>query len=225
MQALAAAFWKMVCGGMVLTFISAHRFLAVPAVMLMLTLAQAAQAQEPRRILPGANPRTPITIDAERLEFADKEQKLVYTGRVMARQGESSMSASVLTISLAPKEDASKASGAEGGKQAGAQASAGPLTNSQVRHMDAAGPVTVTSKDQIGRGDKGVYDKTQNRVFLIGNVSLSRGDNVARGNRLVYDLDSGHAQITGGVRSFFKPPAKGAEASARGRAVQKRPRT
>ncbi len=180
--------------------------LFLPALWLVGAFATHALAQGERRILPGANPRQPISIDSERLEFADREQKMVYSGRVVARQGDSTLQSSVLTISL----DANPAA-----PVGAAPPAAGALSNSQVRHMDAAGPVTVTSKDQVGRGDRGVYDKLQNKIFLIGNVSLTKGVNTAHGARLVYDLDSGHAQITGGVSSFFKPAAKtGADANS-----------
>lgn len=81
--------------------------------------------------------------------------------------------------------------------------------------MEAEGPVTITSKDQVGQGDSAVYDKGENKLYLIGNVSLAQRSNTIRGSkdaRLVYDLASGHAQIVGGLSSQITPgsddPAK-----------------
>ena len=34
--------------------------------------------------------------------------------------------------------------------------------------MEATGPVTMISKDQIGTGNNGVYDKASNTVVLTG---------------------------------------------------------
>ena len=170
----------------------------VAIVTLLACAAHSSQAlaQRETRILPGANSRAPIRINAETLDYFDKEQKLIYTGRVVANQGESTLKSSALTIFL------------NGSPTQQGEASTGGPANSQVKRMEAAGPVTVTSKDQVGQGDRGVYEKAENKVHLIGNVSLTQGTNVikgARDSRLVYDLTSGRAQIVGGVSSLFTP--------------------
>lgn len=162
--------------------------------------AQQAVAQRDTRLLPGGNARAPITVDAEKLDYFDKEQKLVYTGAVVAKQGDATLKSTALTIFLAA------APGQAGQPAEGASAGIGG--NSQVSRMEAAGPVTMVSKDQVGTGDRGVYDKSENKVYLYGNVSLTQGANVIKGqkdSRLVYDLDSGRAQVMGGVSSLFTP--------------------
>lgn len=145
-------------------------------------------------ILPGGNSRAPISVDAAKLEYFDKDQKLVYSGGVVAKQGESTLKASTMVVFLTKDE-------------AGAQAAASD--QGRIRRIEAAGPVTVTQTDQVGTGDRGVYDKAENKVYLLGNVVLSQGPNVTKGDRdsrLVYDLDTGHAQVLGGrVNSIFTP--------------------
>ncbi len=144
-------------------------------------------------VLPGGNTKAPITVDASKLEYFDKDQKLIYSGGVVATQGESTMRASVMVVFLARP-----------GEAATLQAETG-----RIRRIEAAGPVTVTQVDQVGTGDSGVYDKSENKVYLIGNVVLSQGPNVTKGERdskLVYDLDTGYAQVIGGrVNSIFTP--------------------
>lgn len=144
-------------------------------------------------VLPGGNTKAPITVDASKLEYFDKDQKLIYSGGVVATQGESTMRASVMVVFLARP-----------GEAATLQAETG-----RIRRIEAAGPVTVTQVDQVGTGDSGVYDKNENKVYLIGNVVLSQGPNVTKGERaskLVYDLDTGYAQVIGGrVNSIFTP--------------------
>jgi lipopolysaccharide export system protein LptA len=160
-----------------------------------------AQKQSP--VLPGASSKEPVSIDAAKLDYLDKEQKLVYSGAVVAAQGESRLKASVLTIFL---EQAASSS-----------------TGHQMRRMEAQGPVTITSKDQIGTGDAGVYDKTENKVFLTGHVTLSQGANVTKGERLVYDLTTNQAVVLGGgnaqggrVRSVFTPGDSSAPRTSEG---------
>jgi lipopolysaccharide export system protein LptA len=154
-------------------------------------------------VLPGGNSREPIHIDAGKLEYFDKEQRLVYSGGVLAKQGEATLKAPTLTIFFTKDEG-----NAKGAKPVNAAAALGGGDN-QVRRMEATGPVTVTNKTQVGTGDRGVYDRLENKVYLIGNPVLTEGPHVVRGNaqsQLIYDLNTGRAQIVGGrVQSLITP--------------------
>ncbi len=86
-----------------------------------------------------------------------------------------------------------------------------------VKHLDAAGPVTVVSKTQVATGDSGSYDKAEGKVRLIGHVTLSDGQNVTKGDKLTYDLKSGQATVdtsakSGRVHGQFVPKS-GADAT------------
>ena len=209
---------------------SRPRRAAAAAVLLVADLATdggGVSAQAGRKgsgsILPGASARDPVSIEAGKLDYFDKEQKLVYTGDVRAKQGDTTLRASVLTIFLA--KDAAKGGDepAVDAKQAG----------TSVRRMEVAGPVTVVSKDEVGTGDSGVYDKGANAITLTGNVTLSQGANVIKGDTLTYDMNSGRAQVSSGrtqgrVMSVFTPgsgapglggaPAKGKAKPSKGAA-------
>ncbi|GAC1335183.1 MAG: hypothetical protein NVSMB26_19200 [Beijerinckiaceae bacterium] len=158
-------------------------------------LPAAAQKAGGIPVLPGASAKDPVSIEAAKLDYFDKDQKLVYSGAVVAMQGESRLKASVLVIFLEAAPGASS-------------------SGHQMRRMEAQGPVTITSKDQIGTGDSGVYDKAENKVFLTGHVTLSQGANVTKGERLVYDLNTNQAVVIGGnaesgrVHSVFTPGEK-----------------
>ena len=172
-----------------------------------------AQAKKGRTspLIPGGNSRAPISIDAERLEYIEKDQKFIYSGNVIARQGDATLKAPIVTIFL--ERDATR-------KPAGQGADTG--MNDQIKRIEASGPVTVTSKDQVGTGDKGIYDKPNNKVFLIGHPVLTQGPNVVRGapdGTLEYDLDSGRANIRGGkgggrVQSIFTPGSEDKKGTA-----------
>ncbi len=160
-----------------------------------LMLAQPAVAKgRSGGILPGATAKDPLSIDAGKLDYFDQDQRLVYSGSVIVTNGPSTLKASRLVIFLEGK----------GSPDAAAN-------NDRVKHIDADGPVTLVSKDQIGTGDRGSYDKADHKVYLTGNVTLTQGDNVVKGDRLVYDVTSGVATVQGGggqggrVRSTFTP--------------------
>lgn len=173
-----------------------RRLFAIAAAILgSLLMADPATAQaqkaQPTAVLPGGNSKEPINIDAAKLDYFDKEQKLVYTGNVVATQGQSKLKASALVLYLTQK-DANAQSGA-------------PSSSSELRRMEASGPVTVISKDQVGTGDSGIYEKSENKVYLIGNVTLTQGPNVTKGDKLIYDLTTSQAVVTGRVKSMFIP--------------------
>lgn len=151
-------------------------------------------------ILPGGASRAPVNIDADKLDYFDKEQKLVYTGSVVATQGESTLKSAVLTIFLSGSPTQ--------------QSEAGAGQGGQVKRMEATGSVTIISRDQVGQGDRGIYDKDENKVYLYGNVSLSQGPNVIKGrdekSYIVYDLTSGRANVMGGATSLFAPGSNAA---------------
>lgn len=175
--------------------------IAVFAISAAAPAPAAPKASNPTAILPGSNSKEPISIDADKLVYYDKEQKAVYSGNVVAVQGDSKLTCSTLTIFLA-RGEAPKAEGSAEKEPAVSPASAGGeapgASTSQVRRMEAAGPVTVVSKTQVATGDRGVYDKTENKVWLLGNVTLSDGGNVTKGDKLTYDLTSGQAVVETG---------------------------
>lgn len=165
----------------------------VCALIVSVYAALPAYAEKPRAgaVLPGGNAKDPVNIDAAKLDFFDKEQKLVYSGSVVATQGESRLQAGTLVIYLGPK-NAGTAQGV-------------PSASNQVRRMEASGPVTIVSKDQIGTGDSGIYERSENKIYLIGNVTLTQGSNVTKGDKLIYDLATNQAAVIGRVRSMFLP--------------------
>ena len=132
-----------------------------------------------------------INIVAAKLDYYDTEQKLIYTGNVVAVRGDTTLKTPMLVVFLNPKQ-----TGAQRGP---------PSSDSQVRRMEATGPVTIIAKDQIATGDSGTYEKNENKIYLNGNVTLSQGPNVTKGDHLVYDTTTGQAVVTGNVRSMFEP--------------------
>lgn len=154
------------------------RLLALCALYLSSGAATAAS------LLPGGGSKEPYTIDASKLDYFDKEQKLVYTGDVIATQGQTRVRSTVMTVYL-------DKSGA-GGEQ-------------DVRRVEMKGPVTVVQKDKVGTGNSGIYDKAENKWYLIGNVTLTQGATVTQGDRLIYDLGTGRATVMGGARTVLTP--------------------
>jgi lipopolysaccharide export system protein LptA len=163
-------------------------------------------------ILPGASAKDPVDIDAGKLDYFDKEQKLVYSGGVVVVNGPSTLKASRLILLLDKQQQGQESNGG----------------SDRVRHIDAEGPVTLVSKDQIGTGDHGSYDRSENKVYLTGNVTLTQGDSVVKGDKLIYDTASGQATVVEKpgqrVRSIFTPgEAKGEKKEKKEPTAERRP--
>ncbi|MGD0185532.1 MAG: LptA/OstA family protein [Roseiarcus sp.] len=169
--------------------------------------AAATRSAEPSPLLPGANSKQPVSIEADKLVYFDKEQKAVYTGNVVVIQGDTKMTCSTLTIFMEKGPEPARPAAAKADAAGDAAPGAG---TSHVKHLDAAGPVAVVSKTQVATGDRGAYDKAQNKVWLIGNVTLSDSGNVTKGDKLTYDLTTGEATVDIGpaanrVKGLFTP--------------------
>jgi lipopolysaccharide export system protein LptA len=187
----------------------------------------AAPTSSPVQILPGTGSKEPISIDADKLVYFDKEQKAIYSGNVVVVQGDTKMTCSVMTVYLEHSQNADAGAQPASAQTADAQNAAGdaqqgPSQNSGIKRLEAAGPVTVISKTQVATGDNGVYEKAQDKVFLTGHVTLSDGQNVTKGDKLTYDLKTGQAVVENGggkssrVHGQFTPNSNGVSPASNG---------
>src|SRR5271170_4612618 len=97
-------------------------------------------------IFPGTSSKEPISIDADKLVYYDKEHKAVYSGNVVVIQGDTKMTCSAMTVFL---DHAATQGAASQSKEVAPQSTSGqsgPAADSGVKHLDAMGPVTVISK-------------------------------------------------------------------------------
>ncbi|WP_106640713.1 LptA/OstA family protein [Allosphingosinicella vermicomposti] len=115
----------------------------------------------------------PIDFAADRIEVQDRADRAVFSGNVVARQAELTLTAARLTV---------------------AYSDAGGI---QIERLDASGGVTLRSPDETARGNFAIYDINRRIITLIGGVTLTRGASNVNGGRLVIDLDSGRAVMDG----------------------------
>jgi lipopolysaccharide export system protein LptA len=196
---------------------------ALAGIFALATLSAQAAVNKPTAsspLLPGGNSKEPVSIEADKLVYFDKEQKAIYSGNVVVIQGDTKLTCSTMVIHM----EKTAAAGTPAPAVKVADASPAPASeSSHVSHLDCAGPVTVLSKTQTATGDSAIYDKPQNKVWLIGHVTLSDGGNVTKGDKLTYDLTSGQATVdTGGtsgrVRGLFLPGSGDGAAAAKPKA-------
>jgi lipopolysaccharide export system protein LptA len=155
--------------------------------------------------------KEPIKIDADKLDVLDKENKAIFTGNVVAVQGETTVRCTVMTVFYEGRN------GQQGGAGAARAATPAPAAtggapaqsnDSSVKRIECKGPVTVVSKTQAATSDNAVFDRANNIVIMTGNVALNDGPNITRGERLVYNTVTGVANVEnnkGRVQGFFVP--------------------
>jgi lipopolysaccharide export system protein LptA len=123
------------------------------------------------------------------LEWYDKDQIAVARGDATIVREEKRMRADVVTATVVRDEK-------------GAQ---------HISRIDAQGNVVVTSQDQIGRGDSGVYNVDTGITTLAGHVKLTRGQNELRGQYAVVDMNKNISRL------LAAPPSDSLTASSPGR--------
>lgn len=149
----------------------------------------------------GGNSKEPIKIDANKLEVFDKENRGVYSGDVVAVQGQSTLRCSTMTIHYI--------SNAAGSGKTGAANAAPSAGQNSIRRIDCNGPVSVTSGTMSATSNFMTYDAQAETVTFTGNVVIADCDNVQRGERAVYDVKTGRATVDAGgkgrVQGIFTP--------------------
>jgi len=165
----------------------------------------------------GGDSKEPIKIDADKLDVLDKENKAVFTGNVVAVQGETTVRCTVMTVLYEGRNGGPGGAGAARAAPAaapaapanGAAAAQGQSNDSSIKQILCKGPVTVVSKTQAATSDNAVFDRAANTVIMTGNVALNDGPNITRGEKLTYNTVTGVANVEtskgGRVQGFFVP--------------------
>ena len=151
------------------------RFALVTLVSLI-ALGGPAAAQEGVSALKGHNSRSPIDLSADRAEAQDRADRAIFSGNVVVRQAGLTLRTARLTI---------------------AYASSGGI---DINRIDASGGVIVTSPSETARGNFATYDLDSGLITMVGDVRLERSGSSLSGGRLTIDLNTGRANMDGGLR-------------------------
>ena len=146
----------------------------------------------------------PVDVKSDSLEVHQNEQKAIFSGNVVAVQGDSTLRTAQLVVFYDNANAAAGQGNAANPPPASAPAG-GTGQGSSIKRLEAYGNVVVTSQDQKATGDSGVFDMASDKATLNGNVVLTQGQNVIRGKQLIVDLKTGVSHVTGGTSGLFVP--------------------
>ncbi|MGC9120842.1 MAG: lipopolysaccharide transport periplasmic protein LptA [Sulfurihydrogenibium sp.] len=145
--------------------------------MLILGIAYAQQNQKTNK--------EPIVINADKLEYNNKERLAIYSGNVDVKKGNFNLKADIVKIYLDDKGDVSK--------------------------IYAIGNVYFQKENKWGKSKEGEYYKDKNLIILKGNAEVHQDDNVVEGDEIQYYVDEERAiaiSKSNRVRSVIFPKEK-----------------
>ena len=122
--------------------------------------------------------KSPIQIEADRLEVIDKKAMAIFEGNVKVVQGDSVLKANKLIVFYLK--------GAKGKKT---------TQGNSIKKLEVSGTVYVRSEDNEATSDRGSFNMITEDVELAGNVVLTQGKNIMTGCRLRANLKTGIAKM------------------------------
>jgi len=122
----------------------------------------------------------PVIINADKLEYNNKERVAIYTGNVDVKKGNMQLKADIVKIFLDEKSDVSR--------------------------ILAIGNVWFQKEDKWGKAKEGEYIKSQDIIILRGDAELHQADNVVEGDEIRYIISEEKSFVdkkTKRVRTIF----------------------
>jgi len=117
--------------------------------------------------------RAPVSTQASRIEWEDRENRVILSGGVTVTQADLTIQSSRMLVNYTD---------------------AGSL---EMQRITATGGVIVTRGNERASGDNAIYDFNRRIITMAGNVRLRRGSDTLNGGRLVIDLESGLSSVDG----------------------------
>jgi len=143
----------------------------------------------------------PISIEANRMISQEKDNIVIFLGKVDARQGNLTIRAEEMTVYYSNNKP----------KTAGAQAD---KPTNKVDKLICKKNVKVNQGDWLGTGDRMDYFAPERKVVLQGNAKAWQGQNMVTGKTITYYLDQKRSVVeqdtksNGRVRAVIHPEAK-----------------
>lgn len=135
-----------------------------------------------------------IQIESDRMESVGGENAILFSGQVVARQGDLVVHSDGMTVFYLDEEER-------------AQLPAGD--ERRLKKLFAIGNVKIETPEWIGTGERLDYFEVERKVYLTGNARVWQGNNLVTGEAVTIYLDEGKSIVErsdkpgGRVRAFF----------------------
>ena len=157
---------------------SVVRFLLVAAVSIMASVAIAQTSLSFGGLTQDTN--APIEIEADELAISQADNSATFTGNVVIKQGDMSLSAAFVSV----------------------------VYNSETSDIDAllaSGGVTLVSGEEAAESETAEYSVSTGIIVMRGDVLLAQGISSLAAEEMTVNLNDGTALLTGRVRTILRP--------------------
>jgi lipopolysaccharide export system protein LptA len=131
--------------------------------------------------------RAPIDITSDTVEADQKQNRVTFTGNVVAKQEDVTLYANTLVMIYDPD-------------------------TKKLKEIIAIGNVKVVQLDRRATGQKVTFDQDKNKVVLDGDAVVREGTNVVRGERITFYVEEERSVVEpvkgGRVSTSITPPPK-----------------
>ncbi|SEA25352.1 lipopolysaccharide export system protein LptA [Desulfuromusa kysingii] len=131
----------------------------------------------------------PIVITSRQLEVLQQQRQSIFTGEVVAKQGEMTLYAEKLIVVFQQDQD-------------------------QVERLDAIGGVRVLQLDRVATAEKATFHQMEETLVLVGDAEVTQGNNKVAGDEITVYLKDNRTVIKSLEKSRVKAtiiPEKGQE--------------
>lgn len=138
----------------------------------------------------------PIHVEADRMVSKQKENAVIFTGNVDAKQGELTIHSDEMTVYHQNQPAAT------GAKQEGPQ---------KIQKLYADGNVKIVQENLVATGNHMEFFADQRKVLLTGDTKVWQDNNLVTGEKVMLDLNTGTTVVEpdknngGRVKAFFYP--------------------
>lgn len=115
---------------------------------------------------------SPVNINADSLEYDNSENRILFAGNVVARQGDIVMFADNMDVLYDP--------------------------SGNLKRISAFGSVKVTQGERIAIGQSIVFYNQDQKIVVTGNPRVWQGDNVIQGRKITVFLKEDRSVVEGG---------------------------
>jgi len=125
----------------------------------------------------------PVHIISDRLEAYQQQQRVIFIGNVVAKQGELTIRGDRMTIFYLEEKN----------PQPNEEGLAG-----KVDRIEVDGGVHISQKEIVATGEHVVYFSEENKIVLTGKPRVERGKDSIQGEKITLFLDTEKSVVEGG---------------------------
>lgn len=125
----------------------------------------------------------PITVEADHMSSTEKNNSVLFTGNVDARQGDVRIRSDEMTVYYSDKDKQDD----------------GKKVTQKVEKMINVGNVEITQGEWLGTSKRSIYLAKERQFHLIGDAKAWEGQNMISGEKIIYYLDEKRSEVIGRV--------------------------